>query len=219
MTVAGTLTLNQGKIITGANRVSVINTTPASVSSGNVNSFVDGNLKRAYAATGGSYDFPVGTALRGYQRINYNFGTSNDRLNSTVWFSNTAPATPAPFLGPECVSALYDQAPLNHGTWYAQTTPATGAAPYSVTAYNRNYTNAMSGFTLMVKHNTAAWGLEGSCIAASPITAVQRTGMNILSATSQFAIAQALSPLPVELLSFTARSASKIHQTQMAYRF
>ena len=209
MTVAGTLTLNQGKIITGANRVSVINTIPASVSSGNVSSFVDGNLKRAYAATGGSYDFPVGTALRGYQRINYNFGSSNDRSNSTVWFNNTAPATPAPFLGPECVSALYDQAPLNHGTWYAQTTPSTGSATYSVTAYNTNYTNAMSGYTLMAKHNTAAWGLEGSCIAASPITAVQRTGMNIMSATSQFAIAQALSPLPVELLSFTAKAREK----------
>lgn len=209
MTVAGVLTLNQGKIITGANRVNVINTAPAAVTSGNVNSFVDGNLKRAYAPAGGSYDFPVGTALRGYQRINYNFGSTNDRQYSTVWFNNTAPATPAPFLGPECISALYDQAPLNHGTWYAQTTPSAGTAPYSVTAYNANYTNAMSGYTVMVRHNTAAWGLEGSCIAASPITAVQRTGMNVMSATTQFAIAQALSPLPVELLSFTAKAREK----------
>ncbi|RQW77755.1 MAG: T9SS C-terminal target domain-containing protein [Methylococcus sp.] len=209
MTVAGVLTFNQGKMITGANRVNVINTAPASVTAGNAASFVDGNLKRAFAPSGGSYDFPVGTLLRGYQRINYNFGSVNDRLNATVWFSNSAPATPAPFLGPECVTALYDQAPLNHGTWYAQTTPSTGSALYSVTAHNSNYTNAMSGYTVMVKHNTAAWGLEGSCLAASPITAVQRSGLSMMSATSQFAIAQALSPLPVELLSFTAKAHQK----------
>lgn len=209
MIVSGTLTLTQGKILTGANRVSVVNTSPAAVTTGNPVSFVQGNLKRAYAATGGAYDFPVGTAARGFQRINFNFGTSNNRTNSTVWFSDTPPATPTPFLGPECVTALYDQSPLNHGMWYANTIPFTSLSPYSVTAYNNNFSNPMSGYTVMVKHNTSPWGFEGSCVSSSPITAVQRTGLTGLTATTQFAIAQSLNPLPVEMISFTATPQKK----------
>jgi len=209
MVLTGTLTMNQGKIITGANRVNILNTAPAASGPGNTTSFVDGFLKRSFAATGGSYDFPVGTALKGYQRINFNFGTSNDRTNALVSFNNTAPVVVLPFLGPECVSAVYDQAPLNNGYWQVSPIPSSGVAPYSVTAYNTNYTNAQSGFTLMTNYAPGSWALIGSCVAAAPITAVSRTGLTALVNFTQFATAQSLSPLPVELIYFDAKPAVK----------
>jgi hypothetical protein len=204
MTVAGNLTLTRGRIITGANRVYVSNNLPAAVSTGVANSFVEGFLRRALSITGGIYDFPVGTALRGFQRIRFDFGSFSDRSELTLSFNNTAPATPMPYLGPECISSVYDQSPLNHGYWSASAVPSTGVAPYSLTAYSTSYTNPQLGFTVMTRHGASPWGLEGFCNSASPITAIQRNTLNILGTSTGFAIAQALTPLPVEMLYLEA---------------
>ncbi|HMT30310.1 MAG TPA: T9SS type A sorting domain-containing protein, partial [Bacteroidia bacterium] len=185
-------------------RVNVINNAAAAVSTGNITSYVEGYLKRSFSPAGGIYDFPVGTSLKGYQRINFDFGSSNDRTNATLSFNNTAPATPTPFLGPECTSALYDQTPLNHGYWQAEPVPTSGVAPYTVTAYNNNFTNPQTGYTVMYKSGAGAWGLSGSCVPASIIGAVQRSSMTALGSFAQFAIAQSLTPLPVELLYLVA---------------
>ncbi|MFM7079898.1 MAG: hypothetical protein ACKOYC_08940, partial [Bacteroidota bacterium] len=142
MVVGGNLTLTAGKIITSTNRVNVINLAPTSVSAGNTTSFVDGFLRRAFSSSGGAYDFPVGSAAKGYQRINFNFAGANDRTSATASFNNTAPTTPSPVLGPECLYMMYDQNPLNNGHWLVDASPATGVAPYTVTAYPTNYTNA-----------------------------------------------------------------------------
>ncbi|MBL0339733.1 MAG: hypothetical protein IPP71_01745 [Bacteroidetes bacterium] len=204
MTINGTLTLTLGRIVTGANRVSVVSNLPASVTSGHTLSFVEGNLKRSFAATGGAYDFPVGTALKGYERINFNFGAFNDRSAATVSFNNAPPATPTPFLGPECTSAIYDQTPLNNGYWQLDPLPSNGVAPYTTTAYNASYSNPQTGFTIMYKSGAGTWGLTGSCVPASVIGAVQRSAMVAMGTNSQFAIAQSLTPLPVELLYLVA---------------
>lgn len=209
MLIGGTLTLNSGRILTAANRVNVINNSPTAVSVGNIGSYVEGNLKRNLAPTGGSYDYPVGTAAKGYQRINFNLANPNDRTNMLIAFNNTAPAA-YPILGPECVSALFNQTALDHGLWTVITTPPSGTVgSYSVTAYNRSYTNPQSGFTVMNKYLAGAWNLQGVCVPASPITAVQRTGMTTLATGLQLAIAQALTPLPIDLLSFDAYPKTK----------
>jgi hypothetical protein len=209
MKISGNLTLTMGQIVTGVNRVHVLNTIPGSVSAGNTTSFVNGNLKRAYAASGGTYEYPVGTTSKGYQRLSLNFGNSNNRASSTVWFSNSAPATQAPFLGPECASAIYDQAPLNNGLWNVETTPANVLTPYSVTAYNNNFTNASGGFSIKTRQGAGLWSLEGACDLSSTINAVRRSGLVNLSNLTQFATAQSSLPLPVELLSFSASSMQK----------
>ncbi|MBK8415819.1 MAG: hypothetical protein IPL22_15755 [Bacteroidetes bacterium] len=123
--------ITNGRILTGANRVNVINNAVTAVSSGNISSYVEGNLKRNLLAAGGSYDFPVGTLLRGYQRINFNINNPNTKTNMQVSFNNTAPAA-YPVLGPECVTALFDQTALNHGVWNVITTPPSGLLLHSV---------------------------------------------------------------------------------------
>ncbi|MGR6087650.1 MAG: hypothetical protein ACU4F9_05725 [Arcticibacter sp.] len=209
MVITGNLTLNQGKIITSAaNRVNVLNSAPAAVNQGATTSFVDGNLRRSFASTGGSYDFPVGSTTKGYQRINFNFPSGNDRTYAIASFANAAPATPSPALGPECLYSTYDQAPLNNGYWLVSAVPATGIATFNATAYPTNYSNAALGYTLMRRATgTSAWGLEGTCVFPGPITAIQRNGMTTLGTNTGFSVAQSLSPLPVSLLDFRATPA------------
>lgn len=126
-----------------------------------------------------------------------------------VSFNNAAPGA-YPVLGPECVTALFDQTALNHGLWSVFTTPPSGASPtFSATAYNRSYSNPQSGFTIMSKYLSNPWTLEGVCVPASPITAIQRSGMTTLNTGLQLAIAQALTPLPIDLLSFDAYPKAK----------
>jgi hypothetical protein len=209
MLIGGTLTLTNGRILTGANRVNVINSAVAAVSTGNVTSYVEGTLKRNLLAAGGAYDFPVGTALRGYQRINFDINNPNPKTNMQVSFNNAAPGA-YPVLGPECVTALFDQTALNHGLWSVFTTPPSGSSPtFNATAYNRSYSNPQSGFTIMSKYLSNPWTLEGVCVPASPITAIQRNGMTTLNTGLQLAIAQALTPLPIDLLSFDAYPKAK----------
>jgi len=57
----GMMSFNQGVIETDAYRVIVNNTDPASVTSGNTNSYINTDLRR-YLGSSGTYNFPVGTA-------------------------------------------------------------------------------------------------------------------------------------------------------------
>src|SRR6185436_11703947 len=82
MKLSGTLTLTNGRIATGTKEVNVTNTSPSGVPIGNINSYVDGNLRRSVSATG-SYDFPVGefSSGKGYQRVNINFTSASNVTN------------------------------------------------------------------------------------------------------------------------------------------
>ncbi|HKR04384.1 MAG TPA: T9SS type A sorting domain-containing protein [Bacteroidia bacterium] len=223
----GTLTLTYGKIIAatmGNNRVDVFNRTAASVSAGNLNSYVEGALRRYMPNAGGtgSYDFPVGTSLRGYERINFNITSalSNTVDYWTVYFDNTAPATNTG-MNVEC-SATYHAGglfALNHGFWNIESSPASlGNGIMNVTNYNRSYSNMLgSGWTVMydntINNTPADWLLNpyppSPCIA-SPVTAVQRNSLSVPALFTGnpvwFGTAQSQTPLPVEILYLEAQS-------------
>ena len=202
----GTLTLTNGKIITGLNEVKVFNRTPSSVSVGNINSFVQGYLRRSINSTG-NYDFPVGEAGKGYERANISLSSNtnvDNLLSSFVIYS----ILPGPLGLSECL-ATYNLNALNDGKWIinaynASSTQIAGNAVYNMTLYNRvgSYTNAggAAGWTVMKDPaGTGTWGLDGMCVAASTVNMVMRTGM---SGFSHFGTAQSTVPLPIELLSF-----------------
>ncbi|MEP7171394.1 MAG: hypothetical protein ABI855_18640, partial [Bacteroidota bacterium] len=223
----GTLTLTYGKIIaatSGNNRVDVFNRLAVSVYVGNVNSYIEGALRRYMPNTGGtgSYDFPVGTSLRGYERINFNITTalSNTVDYWNIYFNNTSPATNAS-LGNEC-SATYHAGgllALNHGFWNVESFPVSLAnGIMNVTNYNRSYSNLIgSGWTVMYNKTSnnivPDWLLNPvsatPCIA-SPITAVQRNTLNVAALFTGnpvwFGTAQSQTPLPVDLLYFESES-------------
>jgi len=205
-TTTGSLTLTAGKIITGANEVVVFNRTPSSVSIGNATSYVEGFLRRYINATG-SYDFPVGQSVRGYERANINLSSNSNIDNLLASFIPYA-VVPGPLGLSECL-ATYNLNALDDGKWIINayntgSTQISGNAVYNMTLYNRagSYTNAggANGWTIMKDPTgSGAWGLDGMCVAASTVNQVMRTGM---TGFSHFGTAQSTVPLPIELLTF-----------------
>lgn len=203
----GVLTLTSGKIITNTQEVEVRNSALAAVTTGNTSSYVEGNLRRYLAAGAtGSFDFPVGHATPGYERANVNFGTAAaaGAIQLVARFDPWGGAFPMPGppgFGPEC-SVTYNDPYLNHGYWTINAS-GTSTGTYSMTLYNRGYSNSTSGWSIAKSPSAApAWALQGNCFG-TPVTAVQRLNM---SGFSKFSIVQSSVPLPVELIEFNGES-------------
>jgi hypothetical protein len=186
------------------------------------------------AASVGQYEFPVGTSVKGYQRMSWTISSPWPNYASmnyvTVTFNNNWPTAGGSnsALGPECAAPNYHTGgalALDNGVWEARpnanATFNTAGLLMDVTLYNRNYTNASLGYTVQYNKTngtiaTAAnWQLNPfptGCFGNPPITAVIRRGINpqtVLSgfpstAITYFNTAQTIQPLPVELLNFEA---------------
>lgn len=237
----GSLTLNYGKIITSNNansRVEINNRSFAALTAGNANSYVEnisgapiGAGLRKYLNTGGvaatgTYEFPVGTAGRGYQRMQWNLTSGFPATVNfvTVTFNETVAGSNAA-LGPECGAPNYHTlgaTALNNGVWEVRPTVASNFdfGTLDVTLFNGagSYSNASAGYTVQYNRisgtiGTAAnWFLNPfptGCFGNPPISAVIRRGINVTTvmdgaSTVYFNTAQTTIPLPVELLSFDA---------------
>lgn len=207
----GNLTLNQGTITTSGTSVStgrkvhVFNTNPASVSAGNLLSYVDGNLRR-YVSTSGDYNWPVGKAtFPGYQRARTIFSTTSGMIYIDSRF-DTWPSTPFTQAGTEC-AVTWNQPSEDNGYWTM--IPDAGTCTYDCTLYPLNATNTsgMSAWTIIKRSHATAidgtgWILNGTC-ASSTATQVTRTGMTNFSFLG---VDQALTPLPIELLYFDGKN-------------
>ncbi|MBL0047173.1 MAG: T9SS type A sorting domain-containing protein [Bacteroidetes bacterium] len=199
---SGSLTLNNGKIITGANEVVVANVSPASVNAGNSASFVSGNLRR-YLSTTGAYNFPLGAASKGYQLANINF-TSATSIGNLLGRFDAWPSTP-PIVGGSDCSNFYSLAAEDNGYWTitADANPTSGT--YTAALYPGSAGNiaAASAWTIMKAPNLAGvWGYDGTC-GTGTSTLVSRTGMKGFSV---FAAAQGISgSLPINLLGFDGK--------------
>lgn len=203
--LSGSLTLTNGKIITGVNELVIANTTPGSCSAGNVNSFVSGNLRRSLQATG-NYSFPLGNATKGYQLATINF-TSPTLIGNLLGRFDSWPSTP-PIVGGSDCSNNYTLAAEDNGYWTitADANPTSGS--YTATLYPIGATNtaAASAWTIMKAPNLAGvWAFDGTCGTGVAGT-VSRTGMKGFSV---FAAAQGVSSsLPLQLLSFSGEKLS-----------
>lgn len=205
----GTLTLTLGKMITGANEVRVMNTTAACVSTGNTSSYVEGYLRR-WVITG-SYDFPVGEAVKGYERANVNFTANSNVNNLRANFVQYA-SVPGPLGVIDC-GANYNMPALDDGKWIinaydATLTQITGTCTYNMTLYNRvgSYSNSAGSLAWTIMKDptgSGAWALNGTCNTSSTLNATKRDGM---SGFSHFATALASTPLPIELVSFAGQT-------------
>lgn len=204
----GNFTFQSGKVITGSNNLIIKNTESSSVSGHNSSRYVEGNLRR-YINTGTpmSYDFPVGTSAKGYQLANVNFTSAPSTITYLTANFNAYASLPSALNLSECM-ATYNQSALNNGYWdISANNSQNNVGTYNMTLYNTNYSNAYSGFTIMSQHNgSSTWALvngdgsSGTCVI-SPVTAVERRNMK---GFSKFGVAQSLSVLPIELLSFDA---------------
>lgn len=200
---SGTMTLTLGKIITNAFEVQITNTASGAITAGNTSSFVQGNLRRYLNGAATSYNFPVGHATPGYELANITFTTATTIPQLLARF-DTWPTVPVGPAASECPTNTYNVLnALNHGYWTISASANATSGNYNVSLYNFGYSNSAgaSGWTVMKAATGAGpWGLNGTCVTTSTPPLTQRTGLNGFSA---FATAQSVTPLPVELISFT----------------
>lgn len=214
----GLLTLTNGKIVTNANEVSLLNTANNAVSVGSTSSYIEGGLRRAVPAVSAArqYDFPVGNSAKGYQRMNMNFyGGITPAIGSLlVNFSSFAGLPPISGNDMECW-VTYQDTLLNNGYW-TLTSQGSGNADANITLYNLNYTNAKTQYCVAESTNAVTYTIpplnSGLC-TTPPVTAVLRNSVaNALvgSTPKYFGTAQGYpSPLPVELISLIANAQKK----------
>ena len=190
----GTLTLTNGKIITGATReVNITNAGPAACSVGNAMSYVEGNLRRAIGMFAGTYEFPVGYFTKGYQRFAIQYGTPPFAPYNIL--GKFSPWVGMPAGGPvvqECGNNGWDiMPPFDNGYWTMDADSTTGLGVYKAHAYPANATNNVGAtFSIMksVSNNgLGPWLMEGSPYCPSTASHSERDG---LSTFSDFAVVQ-----------------------------
>ena len=208
---SGILTLTSGKIITNALLVDITNTSSVAVTSGNTLSFIQGNLRRAMPTGLGTYEYPVGEAVKGYQRFSLTYTTA-----PTVSHTITAKFTQwgaVPASGPaviECITANWSCCPpYDNGYWTLNASVGAGLGTYTANAYPLNVGNdigaAPNGYSIMKapsNNGGGPWTMQGNCV--TPGMGVNPVSRSALNSFSDFAVVQYLSPLPIVLLNFDA---------------
>jgi len=191
----GVLTLpavNGGRIITGANEVIVTNTSGPAVTPGGNTSYVEGWLRRNFGTSIGSYDFPVGDPVPGYERATLEFTSPPSTPYSLVmrflrWGGANLPLVNGVYPPLECSGYNWSlRQALNHGYWNTISSTATPTGTYNLTLYNRTYSNYVGTATpaSVTLATSVAQGAPGTVLTfsstATPGFPALTPGMNVL---------------------------------------
>ncbi|TAH42641.1 MAG: T9SS type A sorting domain-containing protein [Bacteroidetes bacterium] len=209
---SGILTLTNGKIITGANEVVITNTAGAAATIGGNTSFVEGWLRRYFGTSLASYEFPVGEATQGWERATLEFTTPPSAPYNLVmrflrWGGANLPLVNGPFPPYECANYDWSQRPaLNHGYWNSISSTATPTGEYTLTLWNRTYSNYVGTVTpASISHPlSVAQGAPGTVLTFASTTTpgfpALAVGMNVLGfAIPAGATIAAITPTTVTL--------------------
>ncbi len=203
---SGILTMTNGVLSAGSNKVIIGNSSSSAISGINALSYVDGILQRALNGAATSYDFPVGSATKGFQKVNVTFTTPTTIPALKVDFSPyvTVPNGPS---APDCPNADFSTNPaLNNGYWEITPTANPTSGNFDITLYSTNYNNQSSnrGWSVMRANDiNSTWGFTGTCVMTNTVTQARRTGVNGFGV---FGIAQTGGALPVELIYFSGEN-------------
>ncbi len=193
--VTNNLNLVAGKIMTGAYEIDVLSSNLGAVSGGSASSYVEGNMRRSVTASTGPYVFPVGTALKGFQKIEIDLGATGG-LNNIRVEALSAIANLTPVLQTYC-SADFNYA-LDNGSWRVR--GFNGSAPINVSndlnlsIYPANFTSVSADAFAVLRDGT----VTGTC--ESSATVLTANGVGLAVTGSVFAAAAALNcPSPPTL--------------------
>jgi hypothetical protein len=206
---SNTLDLTKGLISTGTNQVFVNNSAEAAITNHSTASYINGNLRRAVAATG-NYDLPVGDATN-YQLANIDINSSTDLTYFDANFNSFSESLDISGLG-LFVNGTVLQTLLDAGYWTISPNAGMSGINYDIGLTLRGATNLGSEpgqHTIVKRANSSSdWILRGlhdnatQSIAAGIIYAYRSN----IDEFSDFAIAKNnTNILPVELISFTAK--------------
>ncbi|MFN5518461.1 MAG: T9SS type A sorting domain-containing protein [Bacteroidota bacterium] len=209
--VSGTLTLNSGKIQTGAYTVHHLNASPAALGTYNNSSYINGNYRRNVNATG-TYAFPVGNAAN-LQDVVITLNSSSGMSNILAYFTSGLPAT---LPSTNCLinwSTVTNM--LNGGYWTVEPN-AYSSVNYGIELRQRGYTNFTGNSTMLgvIKrtNSSSPWqgtnyaGVNGfhnnatQTISGGVATAIRTS----VTSFSDFGIGFTGTPLPVQLTAFDA---------------
>ncbi|MGC9332046.1 MAG: T9SS type A sorting domain-containing protein [Bacteroidales bacterium] len=207
MTVDGALTLTDGVVSTGTNKVYVQNTGAGAISGHSAASYINGNLRRDITGAG-LYDFPVGNSTF-YECASLDITSANNLSYIDVFFENSD-------LGAINISGLNIiidgtllTSVLNAGYWQVEPDAGLTSIDYDIILNETGATNAaslpeqhavikrpdaLSDWTFQGTHDNATQSINGSVVTAQ---------VSSLSGFSQFAIARSSQwPLAIELVDF-----------------
>lgn len=202
------LTLTNGKIVLGANDITLSNDVPGSLSASATAYVVTngtGTLKRAISTANGNqdYSFPVGSSSN-WQPVTLNFPTISANNTIAARFISGAPmgttGLPLTESGDEIARAA------NNGYW--EVTAASATTDNYTGTFNANGFTDITDYTKvhLIKRadGSSPWTLDGTHVpttGSNSAAVLQRTGM---SGFSQFAVGgKSNLSLPVTLLSFS----------------
>jgi hypothetical protein len=229
LTVNRTLTLTYGVIATGANWLICGSNLAANITGHNINSYVNGKLRKTIASNTSTYALPVGTATtyRLAEFINNNIaGVTYLEAQFLTTYTNSGAMDPAKAVdgGTPYVTIATE------GIWQIDPNAAPSGGSYSMRLYfDGGGANAFAGIVDNqfgpLKRATAStsafdWTAIGGTLnaASSPGRTLasgygQRNGWTTFS---HFALGLVNSPLPIELLDFTG--VCKNNQVELIWR-
>ncbi len=225
VTINNIFTLTSGKVIGAGKTVTVENNVPAAVVAGTgntlfANSYVVGLLKRKIYSNALTYDFPVGIKAnpRLAQFVNNSIAPTTYitvSFDSSALVGNTGSLSVI-----EGTTTLTSVCP--EGVWQIDPNLAVSSGNYGFKLYFTGFTSLSAAdnnlFTIIKRPNPVGLGDislftngGGTINALNGLGRLYANGYAYkwnLSSFSQFAIAKGLTPLPVELLGFTAECKS-----------
>lgn len=210
-----TLTLTNGKVVLGANDLSVLNAAPSSLSAGSATSYVvtdgAGALRRSIGTVyNGDYFFPVGnTSNRQLATVNFGSISANNTL-AARFITGASGTAGLPLTEGENIART-----ANDGYWEVNAASATSDT-YTGTFVANGFTD-ITDYTkvhlLKRAGAVSAWTLNGTHVTttgSNALASLQRTGM---SGFSQFAVGgESLISLPSVMLSFSGYKSGSINK-------
>lgn len=167
--VNGSLVLEKGQIITGAQEIAVNNTDKSAVSGYSEESYVRGNLRRQVKSTG-TYDFPLGTASN-YEFVNINLSGISGCSSILGTFNNVNPGGNSASLAGITVNGSTVDALLNYGYWTLTPNATVSSGTYSVTlkesGHSRPAGNADNYCVLTKTSKSTPWQSQGTHLSAA----------------------------------------------------
>lgn len=221
VTVSNTLTLTDGIINTGANRIIMSSTSAASLSGGSAASYINGNLRRNIASNTSTYIFPVGgsayqeasvknNSLTGVTYIDASFGALANHDDADMNVNDSIYG----------VNKLYYATISTDGTWVIEPNSQPSGGSYDMYLSIANISGLSSNEFAILKRpvgslSAASWSTGNGAISAGNGDGRKlsdgyalRTG---LTSFSEFGIGstQSGNPLPIVLISFDAKVVNK----------
>lgn len=221
--ISNILTLNDGVIITGANRVFVSGSAHDAIAGFSSASFINGNLRRNIAGNTETYEFPVGfsSGTSGYFRADF---INNNITGVTYIDASVNSITNSGNNIDSRLNTEQDGTPIDDIAETAEWNLLPDAAPsggsYGVKLYTANISGLTDNQFCPVKRPDASADYAdwltydaGTVIPAAGVAGrtissgyAQRTGY---TAFSKFAVGKSSAVLPVELLSFDAKPSDR----------